>query len=60
MKKYYEMYGVGKTKYSVHSHDGIQTHKDGSPFFDMRIFKNKKIKDKYIKQLEKDGYVLTR
>lgn len=42
MKKFNVMYGVGKTKYLVNYHDGIKTHNDGSEFYDIAIFKNKK------------------
>jgi hypothetical protein len=52
------MYNVGKCKYVVNFHDGISKHKDGSNFFDIRIFKNKILMNKFIKELLKDGYVL--
>lgn len=55
-KIYYEQYGVGKTKYVVNVHDGLKTYEDGSIFYDIYIFKNKKVKDKFITQLKKDGY----
>jgi len=41
-KYYYEQNNIGKAKYTVSYHDGIQTHKDGSNFYGMKIFKNKK------------------
>jgi len=56
-KVYNEMYGVGKSKYVVNFHDGEKTHKDGSPFFDMRIFKNKIEKNKFVKDLKSKGFV---
>lgn len=56
-KVYNEMYGVGKSKYVVNFHDGEKTHKDGSPFFDMRIFKNKIEKDNFVKDLKSKGFV---
>ena len=56
MKTFYEMNNVGRAKYTVNAHDGIQTHKDGSPFFDIAIFKNKRDRDKYVNQLISDGY----
>ena len=41
MKRYNLMHNIGKAKYVVNFHDGIKKHKDGSDFFDIRIFKNK-------------------
>ena len=56
-KVYNEMYGVGSSKYLVNFHDGEKTHKDGSPFFDIRIFKNKVEKDKFVKELKSKGFI---
>ncbi len=44
---------IGRAKYSVSWHDGTKTHKDGSPFFDLEIFKSKKARDQFVKQLTK-------
>jgi len=56
MKTYNEMFNVGTVKYLVNYCKGEQTHKDGSPFFDIKLFKNKKKKDQFIKDLNKLGY----
>lgn len=56
-KVYYEMHGIGRAKYTVNFHDGVSTHDDGSPFFDIKIFKNKKDLQDFIDKLEKEGYV---
>ena len=32
---------IGSSKYSISAYDGIGKHKDGSPFWDILIFKNK-------------------
>jgi len=56
-KSFYTMYGVGKAKYLVGFHDGASFHKDGSPFFDIRIFKNKKVLESFISELKTDGYI---
>jgi len=42
MKTYYTLDMSGKIKYTVNFHNGVDTHKDGSPFFNIRTFKNKK------------------
>jgi hypothetical protein len=55
-KRYYERFNVGSTKYVVNFHDGEKTHRDGSEFFDIRLFRNKRVKDAFIKTLKADGY----
>jgi len=55
---YRERYGVGLTRYSVFFHDGLKTHKDGSKFFDMRLFTNKRKKESFIRSLRESGYKL--
>lgn len=42
--------------YSVSFHDGIKKHNDGSEFYDIKIFHNKKAKDKFIQSLRNNGY----
>ena len=56
MKDFYIQYNIGHAKYVVNSHDGIQTHKDGSPFYGCAIFKNKPSLNAYISKLKKEGY----
>lgn len=56
MKVYNEQMNIGKAKYVVNFHNGVSTHSDGSPFFDIEIFKNKKKKEAFIKSLKKEGY----
>ena len=48
--------GVGRYKYTVSNHDGIKTHKDGSPFFDLSIFSNKRARDAFVRELRQQGY----
>ena len=55
-KVYYERDRVGSTKYTVNFHDGVSTHNDGSPFFDIALFSNKKKKNTFIEGLINDGY----
>lgn len=55
-KVYKTMTNVGKVKYLVDYHDGIKTHPDGSTFFDIATFSAKDRMQKFIKDLEKDGY----
>lgn len=57
MKKlFYTQMNIGKAKYTISSHDGIQTHKDGSPFYGIAIFKNKVKRNAFISELTKQGY----
>jgi len=55
-KVYYEMHGIGRARYTVSFHDGVQTHKDGSPFFGIKIFKNKQALSEFISALHREGY----
>jgi len=56
-KRFYIQYGVAKTKYLVSYHDGIQKHKDGSDFFGIKIFKNKKKLKIFTDDLKNNGYI---
>lgn len=55
-KVYYTMDGIGSAKYTVNFYDGKKTHRDGSPFYDIRTFKNKKDMLNFIQDLISDGY----
>ena len=55
-KRFKQMDNVGKAKYTINFHDGKSKHKDGSDFFDLRIFKNKPSLEKFKKDLLKKGY----
>jgi len=57
MKTYNINYNIGKCKYVVNYHNGIKTHTDGSLFFDLKIFKNKKSLNDFVKQLDANGYI---
>ena len=58
-KRFNVMYGVGMAKYLVNYHDGIKKHNDGSDFFDIEIFKNKKKLNAFIVGLVNNGYIET-
>ena len=53
---YWRENGRRKSKYLLDFHDGVKTHKDGSEFYELRIFSNKKKMEKFIKELENNGY----
>jgi len=55
-RRFAVQYGIGKAKYVVNFHDGVKKHGDGSDFFDIAIFKNKKKLNAFIKSLASDGY----
>jgi len=58
MKTYYEQMNIGHAKYVVNFHDGQSTHKDGSRFYDIRIFTNRRTRDAFIRGLIRQGYTL--
>ena len=49
--------GIGSSKYSISSHDGVKKHKDGSDFYDIEIFKNKVDLEKGIKKYSSNGFI---
>ncbi len=55
-KRFHQTDGIGKSKYTVSYHDGKNKHKDGSDFFDIKIFKNKPSLEKFKKDLKRKGY----
>lgn len=57
MKNFYIHYNIGKSKYVVKFHDGDVFYSDGSPFYDIKIFKNKILLGRFIKELLNSGYV---
>ena len=58
-KRFKRQDGIGKAKYTISFHDGKKKHKDGSDFFDIKIFKNKKDLSDFVGTLVKQGYKLT-
>ena len=55
-KRFYQQDGIGSSKYTISFHDGKETHKDGSDFFGIKIFKNKPDLENFKKELVKKGY----
>ena len=55
-KMYNVMFSIGRAKYVVNYHDGIKTHGDGSPFFDISIFRNKVDLNNFVDALERNKY----
>lgn len=55
-KVYYQQDNIGSCKYTVNFHNGEDRHKDGSPFYSIRIFKNKMLLKAFIRQLKAAGY----
>ena len=56
-KNYYVLENVGKARHVVNFHDGVKTHEDGSPFYDIHILSNKRDRDAFVKDLRSAGYV---
>lgn len=57
MKRYNLDFNIGRSKYVVNFHDGVKTHKDGSPFYDIAIYSNKRKMEAFVRRLQKLGYV---
>lgn len=55
-KTYNIQYNIGSVRYVVNYHDGIKTYKDGSPFYDLATFSNKKKMNDFIRHLKAEGY----
>ncbi len=56
MKDYYVTCNVGRVKYCLSFHDGKEIHKDGSRFYQLKTFSNKKQLKAYIERLKSVGY----
>lgn len=52
-------FNIGKAKYVINFHDGIKTHADGSPFFEIECFSNKKKFLDAKKEMVKNGFLET-
>ena len=55
-KRYYSQDNIGSSKYSISFHDGKGKHKDGSDFYGLKLFKNKKKHDAFENELLAEGY----
>jgi hypothetical protein len=53
---FYRQDGIGTAKYTISYHNGTDKHKDGSPFYGIALFKNKKRLDRFVNQLTEEGY----
>jgi hypothetical protein len=56
MKTFHVRCNIGKAKYVVSFHKEGSFHKDGSEFFDCRIFSNKKKLAQFVRELQNEGY----
>lgn len=56
-KNYCVKYNVGRIKYVLNYHNGKDKYSDGSPFYDVALFRNKSALSEKIRELENDGYV---
>jgi hypothetical protein len=57
MKQYSVMENVGRARFVVNFHDGRKRHADGSEFFDVRVFRNKRKLVQFVRSLRMLGYV---
>jgi hypothetical protein len=56
VRNFYIVNNVGRVKYVVNYHDGVKTHGDGSPFYDIVFFRNQKKCNKFCNELRRNGY----
>ena len=56
MKRFNIQTNIGKAKYVVNHHNGKEKHSDGSDFFGITIFKNKKKLKQFVSELQKNGF----
>lgn len=56
VKQFNIRHNIGKAKYVVNFHDGEKKHRDGSEFFDIAIFSNKKKMGIFVNSLKSSGY----
>jgi hypothetical protein len=57
VKRFREQQNVGMAKYVVNFHNGVSKNRDGSDFWDIKIFKNKVQKNRFIRDLTAKGYL---
>jgi hypothetical protein len=57
MKTYNVQNDIGEAKYVVNFHDGIKKHKDGSSFYDIALFSNKKKLQTFVDNLGNNSYI---
>lgn len=55
-KTYRYTQNVGKARHVVSFHDGAKLHRDGSPFFDLRVFGRKRDAELFMRDLRRGGY----
>ena len=57
VKRFRVTNNVGKVKYLLSYHNGQKKHNDGSDFFDISCFKNKKKLNSFIEELIQENYL---
>lgn len=56
MTVFKEQHSIGRSRYTIAYHDGIKKHRDGSEFFDLKIFSNKVELQKFKNELLSKNY----
>ena len=59
MKTYRYTHATGKARHCISYHDGVSTHKDGSPFFGLEICGNLRALKRFLRKLQGEGYAET-
>lgn len=59
-KAYHTLQMAPRGRHVVSFHDGVKTHPDGSPFYDIRIFGRKRDAERFERELKAMGYTEAR
>lgn len=60
LKRYRLQYRIGRARYVVSFHDGRKRHPDGSAFWDIRIFGNRRVCQTFLRTLWETGFTEAR
>lgn len=56
MKRKVYLMKLGRASHVVSFHDGVKTHRDGSPFYDIQVFRNEQKARNLLAKLLAEGY----
>ena len=57
MKSFNIMYNIGRAKYCINTNDGIKKHSDGSDFYGIYLFSNKRKFERKLRELTQSAWI---